>query len=238
MRYWVRQLETTCRALDRELAAAANVQRWLLPSTLPTLPGMSIAAYYRTARQSGGDYYDVLKLPDGRLGLLIADVSGKGAPAAVLMAVIRTIVHLRQSCWHSPASLLHELNRNLCGLDLINHGSFATAFCAVLDAGNGRLVYSSAGHNLPRLIRDHQAQLLSLDDAQSIPLGVDMNTQYSEASKCLSLLDTLVLYTDGIVDACSVTGGVVWGRPAGSGIAGFASIAQFASNDSSGNERG
>jgi sigma-B regulation protein RsbU (phosphoserine phosphatase) len=204
--FLVRQLETTCRALDRELAAAADVQRWLLPSAVPAVPGVSIAASYQAAKRSGGDYYDMMKLPDGRLGLLIVDVSGKGAPAAVLMAVIRTIVHLQESYWSRPASLLGEINRNLCGLDLINHGSFATAFCAVLDAGNGQLVYSSAGHNPPRLIKACQTQLLNLDEAQSLPLGVEMNTRYSEASNYLSSLDTLVLYTDGIVDACSAKG--------------------------------
>ena len=86
------QFEVTCRTLDSELKAAADVQRWLLPS-LPVLHNVSIAASYRTARYSGGDYYDMGRLPDGRLGVLIADVSGKGAAAAVLMAVLRSIVH-------------------------------------------------------------------------------------------------------------------------------------------------
>jgi sigma-B regulation protein RsbU (phosphoserine phosphatase) len=201
-----RQLEATCQALDRELAAAADVQRWLLPVSLPALAGVSIAASYRTAKQSGGDYYDVMKLPDGRLGFLIADVSGKGAPAAVLMAVVRTIVHLRQSLWSHPASLLNELNRNLCKLDLLDRGAFVTAFCVVLDPGSGRMIYSSAGHHPPRLIKARQVRLLGLEKAGSLPLGVDMGTRYSEARHCLSPLDTIVLYTDGIVDACSVEG--------------------------------
>jgi len=202
----VRQLETTCQALDRELAAAADVQRWLLPSALPALPGVSIAASYHTAKRSGGDYYDVMKLPDGRVGLLIVDVSGKGAPAAVLMAVVRTVVHLRQSKWSQPASLLQELNHNLCGLDLINRGSFATAFCAVLDASNGLIIYSSAGHNPPRLIRARQRRILGLNEARSMPLGMNTDTRFSEAKISLSPLDTIVLYTDGIIDACSVEG--------------------------------
>jgi sigma-B regulation protein RsbU (phosphoserine phosphatase) len=180
-----------------ELAAAAHVQRWLLPSTLPALPGISIATSYHTAKRSGGDYYDVMKLPDGRLGFLIADVSGKGAPAAVLMAIVRTIVHLRQSQWSQPASLLHELNSNLCGLDLINHGAFVTAFYAVLDPYSGDLVYSSAGHHPPRLIRSRQARIFGLDKVGDLPLGMNIDTRYS---------DTLVLYTDGIVDTCSEKG--------------------------------
>ncbi len=166
----VRQLETTCQALDRELAAAADVQRWLLPTSLPAPAGVSIAASYRTAKQSGGDYYDVMELPDGRLGFLIADVSGKGAPAAVLMAVVRTIVHLRQCQWSQPASLLHELNHNLCDLNLLDRGAFVTAFCAVLEPGSGRLVYSSAGHNPPRFIRARHTRIIGLEEARSLPL--------------------------------------------------------------------
>jgi len=202
----VRQLEATCQTLDRELAAAADVQRWLLPARLPVLPGVSIAASYRTAKQSGGDYYDVMELPDGRLGFLIADVSGKGAPAAVLMAVARTIVHLRQGRWSNPASLLHDLNDNLCNLDLLGRGAFVTAFCAVLDPESGSLVYSSAGHNPPRLVRARLTQVLGLDEARSLPLGMDAGTQYSEATLSLSPLDTIVLYTDGIVEARSAQG--------------------------------
>jgi sigma-B regulation protein RsbU (phosphoserine phosphatase) len=104
------QLDQACRALDSELEAAADVQRWLLPS-LPELDNVSIAASYRTARHSSGDYYDVGILPDGRLGIFIADVSGKGAAAAVLMAVLRSIVHDEVDrtgtsgpphCWTTP----------------------------------------------------------------------------------------------------------------------------------------
>lgn len=202
----VQKLEVTCQALDRELAAAADVQRCLLPAHIPVLSEVSIAASYHTAKQSGGDYYDVMVLPDGRLGLLIADVSGKGAPAAVLMAVVRTIVHLYQYRWSNPASLLHDLNSNLCDLNLLDRGAFVTMFCAILAPDSGQLVYSSAGHHPPRLIQDCRTQVLELDEARSQPLGIDVDTRYFEARLCLSPLDTLFLYTDGIVDACSAKG--------------------------------
>src|SRR5512147_1206706 len=89
----IARLEATCRALDAELAAAASVQRWLLPPLNSPGPHIRVAASYRTAQHASGDYYDAGELPDGRFGVLIADVSGHGAAAAVLMAILRTIVH-------------------------------------------------------------------------------------------------------------------------------------------------
>lgn len=199
----LRQLETTCQALSRELAAAADVQRWLLP---PRLPSASVAASYRTAKQSGGDYYDVAPLPDGKLGFLVADVCGKGAPAALLMAVVRTIAHLEHARAGGPAALLRDLNRNLCELDLLNHCVFVTAVCAALDRRNGRLVYSSAGHPAPRLVRADRRQVVGLSEAVSLPLGIDVEAPYREAETFLSPADTVVLYTDGIVEARSADG--------------------------------
>lgn len=148
------RLESTCRALDFELQSAANVQRWLLPPSTPVVAGSNVAASYRTSRHSGGDYYDIKAMPDGRLGLLIADVSGKGAAAAVLMAVLRTIVH--ESAWSrvtGPAELLNYADRRLCDLGLPERGTFVTAFACALNPTTGDLTYSSAGHNPPRLLR-------------------------------------------------------------------------------------
>jgi sigma-B regulation protein RsbU (phosphoserine phosphatase) len=204
----VHQLELTCNALDRELASAADVQRWLLPASLPAVAGVSIAASYRTAKQSGGDYYDVIELPDGRLGFLIADVSGKGAPAAVLMAVVRTIVHeTARSRVTGPATLLDYADTRLCTLGLPQRGAFTTAFSCAMDPATGTLTYSSAGHNPPRLLRVRQRTVLPLDGAGATPLGMlDKPCTHTEETVVLMPGDLAVLYTDGLTEAMSPEG--------------------------------
>ena len=202
------RLEATCRALDSELEAAANVQRWLLP-TVPVVDNLRIAALYRTARYSGGDYYDVGKLPDGRIGVFIADVSGKGAPAAVLMAVLRSIIHdeLDREGLTSPAALLDYADARLRALGLPERGAFVTAFCAALDSDTGTLTYSCAGHNPPRLLRIGDRNVVSLEGAKTIPLGLlDEQTKHTEEAVVLMPGDLALLYTDGITEARSPTG--------------------------------
>jgi len=202
------QLEATYRALDSELKAAADVQRWLLPS-LPVLHNTSIAASYRTARYSGGDYYDVGQLPDGRLGVLIADVSGKGAPAAVLMAVLRSIVHdeVDRAVLSGPAALLDYADGRLRALGLPQRSAFVTAFCGTLDVATGELVYSSAGHNPPRLLRVNDRTVASLDGARTIPLGLlDEPSTHTEETVQLAPGDLALFYTDGITEARSPAG--------------------------------
>lgn len=202
------RLEATCRALDAELEAAANVQRWLLP-TVPALENVSIAASYRTARYSGGDYYDVGLLPDGKLGVFIADVSGKGAPAAVLMATLRSIVHdeLDREQLTSPAALLDYADARLRTLGLPERGAFVTAFCGALNLDTGALVYSCAGHNPPRLLRGRDRTVASLDGANTWPLGlVDEPATRAEETVTLMPGDLAIFYTDGITEARSPAG--------------------------------
>ena len=203
-----RQLESTCRELDSELQAAADVQRWLLPPSAPVVANTSVAASYRTARHSGGDYYDLEEMPDGRLGVLIADVSGKGAAAAVLMVVLRTIVHeTARSRVTGPAALLDYADRRLCALGLPQRGAFVTAFSCALDPATGTLTYSSAGHNPPRLLRVRQRAVLSLDGARTTPLGMlDEPCTHTEEAVVLTPGDLALLYTDGITEARSPEG--------------------------------
>jgi sigma-B regulation protein RsbU (phosphoserine phosphatase) len=203
-----RQLESTCRELDSELQAAADVQRWFLPPSTPVVANTSVAASYRTARHSGGDYYDLDEMPDGRLGVLIADVSGKGAAAAVLMVVLRTIVH--ETAWSrvtGPAALLDYADRRLCELGLPQRGAFVTAFSCALDPATGTLAYSSAGHNPPRLLRVRQRTVLPLDGARTTPLGMfDEPCTHTEEAVVLMPDDLAVLYTDGVTEARSPEG--------------------------------
>jgi phosphoserine phosphatase RsbU/P len=202
-----RELQSTCAALDNELRAASEVQRWLLPWDLPRLKGIDIGAFYRSARRAGGDYYDILRLPDGRLGLIIADVCGKGAPAAVLMAVIRTIAHLDSWRHQSPASLLAFINGCLCDLGLDERGLFVTAFCGILDLRDRSLTYSSAGHHPPRLRSWAKGDAVrGLDGARCFPLGVSRSTLYRDNGLVLEPHDLILLYTDGIVEAPSTSG--------------------------------
>jgi phosphoserine phosphatase RsbU/P len=202
------QLEVARSALDSELKAAADVQRWLLPS-LPTLDDIGVAASYRTARHSSGDYYDVGRLPDGRLGVLIADVSGKGAAAAVLMAVLRSIVHdeVDRTRIIGPAALLDYADSGLRALGLAERGAFVTAFCGVLNPDTGELIYSCAGHNPPRLLRVRTRTVTSLDGARTFPLGLlDKMHTHTEETAVLAVGDLALFYTDGITEARSPAG--------------------------------
>lgn len=201
-----KELAITCNSLDRELQAAADVQQWLLPADLPDIAGVNLAASYCPAKECGGDYYDVAELGEGKLGLFIADVSGKGAPAAVLVGVLRTFVELNRSLWLTPARLLSDLNRHLCSVNLSEHGAFVTAFCGVLDVRHGRLTYASAGHNPPRLIRKQPFQVNALDGGRGLPLGITEKANYYEDQVAVHAGELLLLYTDGVVEAASPNG--------------------------------
>jgi sigma-B regulation protein RsbU (phosphoserine phosphatase) len=202
------QFEVTYQSLDSELKAAADVQRWLLPS-LPRLHNASIAASYRTARYSGGDYYDVGQLPGGRIGILIADVSGKGAPAAVLMAVLRSIVHeeMDRAEPSGPAALLDYADRRLAAMGLPQRGAFVTAFCCTFNMESGELVYACAGHCPPRLLRMKDRTVISLDRAKTWPLGlVDEPSTHTQETVQLAPGDMVLFYTDGVTEARSPAG--------------------------------
>ncbi|NJL31099.1 MAG: SpoIIE family protein phosphatase [Phycisphaerales bacterium] len=203
------RLEASYHAMDIELKAAADVQRWLLPHNTLSTPMSDIAASYKTARHSGGDYYDVGELPDGRLGVFIADVSGKGAAAAVLMAVLRTIIHdeVDRSKVSGPGQLLDYADTRLCALGLAGRGLFVTAFSCVLDPANGTLTYSSAGHNPPRILSVRERLVQCMDEARTTPLGMlDKPCKHTEEVVAVEPGDLLLFYTDGITEARSPGG--------------------------------
>lgn len=220
----IARLEATCRALDAELAAAASVQRWLLPPLTAPPADIRVAASYRTATRSGGDYYDAGELPGahgaggngvggvGLFGVMIADVSGHGAAAAVLMAILRTIVHdgVDRSRIVGPAALLDHADERLCSLGLASRGWFVTALSACLDTATGVLTYSRAGHPPARLLRGGRGRertIIPLLEAGTLPLGVlDEHPARGEASIALAPGDLIVFYSDGITEARSPTG--------------------------------
>jgi sigma-B regulation protein RsbU (phosphoserine phosphatase) len=196
------QLEEAYRALDRELDVVAEIQRSLLPSTLPDIPGVSLAASYQTSKQAGGDYYDIFALPGGQWGILIADVSGHGTPAAVVMAITHAISHSFPGPPTPPGALLAYVNQALATRYTADSGNFVTAFYGVYDPATRTLVYSSAGHNPPRLRRAGSG-VAGLDAARSLPLGILPGEQYTQHSITLGPCDAILFYTDGITEAWS-----------------------------------
>lgn len=196
------QLDEALSSIDRELKAVGEIQRSLLPRDLPHVPGIELAATYRTSARAGGDYYDFYPLSDGRWGVLIADVSGHGTPAAVLMAIIRAIAHTFTPTHLSPTELLAFLNRELVR-SYAQQGAFVTAFYAIIDPKRRLLTYSSAGHNPPRLVRwgANGGRAVSLEEGVELPLGILPEPVYQQSTVSLERGDVLVFYTDGITEA-------------------------------------
>jgi sigma-B regulation protein RsbU (phosphoserine phosphatase) len=206
------ELRKAYEAVDRELRAVSEIQRSLLPVVLPDIRGLQLAAHYQTSRQAGGDYYDFFPLADGRLGMLIADVSGHGTPAAVLMAITHTMAHSMPDPPLEPARMLGYLNENLSDAYLRTGSGFVTAFYGIYDPSSRTLHYASAGHNPPRVRRGDGGVVEAVELARDIPLGVMRETRYSEATATLNAHDTLVLYTDGITEARAHTSGALFGE--------------------------
>lgn len=193
-------------AVDYELRSIAEIQKSLLPPETPIIPGLDVAVHYQTAKRAGGDYYDFFPLPDDRLGVLIADASGHGAPAAVLMAVAHSIVHTRSTPSVRPGELLTDLNAHLTRHHTRQTGNFMTAFYAVFDPRNGTLSYASAGHNPPRLLRAADRIRLVLNRAQRLPLGIKSDEVYTEQAVSLHPGDQVVFFTDGVIEAVNQDG--------------------------------
>jgi sigma-B regulation protein RsbU (phosphoserine phosphatase) len=194
------------QAVDREMKVVADIQRSLLPAQLPRIPTMDLAASYQTAQRAGGDYYDFFPLPEGKWGILIADVSGHGTPAAVLMAVTHAIAHTHPGPAVPPGALLAYVNRHLATRYTAQSETFVTAFYGIYDPARRELFYACAGHNPPRLKRCTDGTLASLDGVDGLPLGVTANESYTERRQLLRSGDQLVFYTDGVTDARSPAG--------------------------------
>ncbi len=185
--------------LSRELASAARMQRLLLPTTLPTHATVRFGAYYRTSRHAGGDYYDVLRVGPEHFALVVADVSGHGASAAIVMAMIRAVVHscnIPQEFPDNPVALLNHLNRHF--RYLWSTQMYATAVVAVLNAKTRMMRIASAGHPPPLLVRGGKVSDIRVDNAPLLfweELG-DVPVLDVQLQPC----DRVVFYTDGITD--------------------------------------
>jgi anti-sigma regulatory factor (Ser/Thr protein kinase) len=184
-------------ALDRERRSAVALQRSLLPDRIPDLVGIDAAIRYLPARDEvGGDWYDVIDLPGGQVGLAIGDVAGHGLRAAALMGQLRTGLRAYALDGHPPAGTLKRLDRLL---QTIAGRGMATAAYAVLDPATGTLRYASAGHPPPVIVRGGtEASLLGISTAP--PLGTLPFATYSEVEIMLEPGDTILLYTDGLIE--------------------------------------
>lgn len=194
-----RELKSAYDALDHELKTVGNIQRSLLPISLPEIPGLEMAADYETSERAGGDYYDFFPLAHGRWGIFIADVSGHGIPAAVRMAITHAIAHTRPDTEVSPSGMLSYLNSILERRYIGQTGAFVTAFYAIYDSNSHRLSYSSAGHPPPRLARGEGVS--ELNCRGGLPLGIEALATYPECEIKLHSGDRLVFYTDGVSEA-------------------------------------
>ena len=183
--------------LSREIEIAREVQQRLFPQNLPPVPALEYAGHCRPAQGVGGDYYDFLALANGRLGLAIADVSGKGVPAALLMASLQASTRGQSQAESGKvAELTANVNRLVC--DASPENRYATFFYAQFDPATRRLIYTNGGHNAPILLRGEQVIRL---ETGGPPVGLFRLSQYEQEEVQLQPGDLLVLYTDGISEA-------------------------------------
>jgi len=194
------QVKSAYAAVDHELRIVADIQRSLLPASMPNVPSLDFAVDYETSRRAGGDYYDFFEIPGGKLGIFLADASGHGTPATVMMAITHSIAHSFPSPPSPPGGMLEYLNRRLTCRYTSNNDSFVTAFYGVYDPATREISFSLAGHNPPRW-RRADGTIQPLGEEAGLPLGIRYGESYPEMSCKLSPGDTLLFYTDGITEA-------------------------------------
>ena len=192
--------ELAHESVSRELALAGEIQANFLPSTLPDVPGWQLAAMLKPARETSGDFYDLMHLPNGRLGILIADVTDKGMGAALFMALSRTLLRTYAVEYDTqPELALGATDRRI--LEDTSAGLFVTVFYGVLDPSSGELTYSNAGHNPPYLLSARDGNTIQELDRTGVPLGILDGVSWERRIVQLETGDLLLLYTDGITEA-------------------------------------
>ena len=192
------KLKAAQKVIDEELAQVGMIQQSLLPEKLPEIVGYEFGAFYTPAEHAGGDYYDCISMSNDHWGLAIADVSGHGTPAAVIMAMVRAMMRSYTYDVISSAEALGMVNEILC--ENIYTKDFVTMFYAVFNPADGQLNYSSAGHN-PVLHYDASCMLVRPLTAEGLFIGVFPKVNFHEKSICLKKGDIIFMYTDGLVEA-------------------------------------
>jgi phosphoserine phosphatase RsbU/P len=187
--------------LETEVQLARQIQKTFMPDTMPSIPAWDLASRWRTARQVGGDFFDLFELPGGRLGIFIADVADKGMPAALYMVLIRTLMRAAVLEINSPAEVLSRVNE-LFYPDA-QQGMFITAVYGVIDTATGQLTYANAGHNPPLWISDRQVERLT---RTGMALGVEKGVEMDQRTIQLVPGDAVLFFTDGITEAFSEEG--------------------------------
>lgn len=195
--------------MAEQMRLAGLIQRKMIPERPPQIPGLDIAAAYIPCFDVGGDFYDFLKISDSCIVVAIADVMGKGMPAALMMSCFRSAVRSYadiEGDGKAIEAIIRRLNKMICG-ECMN-GEFITFFYAVVDAGKGTITYCNCGHEPTVLIRD--GRIMNLEKG-GIVLGVDAQAEYEIETVELKAGDSLLFYTDGLVDAANFDG-ELWGR--------------------------
>jgi sigma-B regulation protein RsbU (phosphoserine phosphatase) len=200
------------RRIEEELQRASEIQRILLPAEPPAFPGFLLAAAYQPAKVVSGDYYDFIPLDNTHLGIVIADVSGKGVPASLVMATCRGLLRLAAQRSLSPAEVLKLVNRHLFG-DIREDMFVSLAYC-VVDSVTGDVTLARAGHDPPLLYRQATGTIELLKPA-GLALGVDQGNVFDRATRELTVTlgpgDRILLYTDGVTEALDAAGGEEFG---------------------------
>lgn len=196
----VREQEADVRARERieqELRIAQLIQQQFLPKQLPRLQGWHVAAFYRAAQEVGGDFYDFFELPDGKIGIVVGDVTGHGVPAALVMATTRSLIRSDAPRQVSPSAVLERAN-DFLETD-IPANMFVTCLYAVLDPATGLLRFANAGHDLP-YVRRSDGSVIELR-ATGMPLGAMAGMRYDDKEATLAPGDVLLLHSDGVAEA-------------------------------------
>ncbi len=184
--------------LAHELEIARQIQASLLPKQLPAIPGWQVSVYWQPARAVGGDFYDFIVYPDGLIGMVIADVSGKGVPAALVMATTRSVFRASAERLVAPGAVLERVNELLC-TDMPPN-MFVTCLYILLDPASGAMEFANAGHNLPCLCSPEE---VVEPRATGMPLGLLPGMHYEQGQARLTLDDTLLMYSDGLTESHS-----------------------------------
>jgi len=193
------------KQLDLDLSLASGIQQMLLPHDSPSFGGLDVDARYQAAQKISGDFYDVFPLSDAKIGVAVADVSGKGIPASLLMAICRTNLRQIAPRHESPAKALTELNRVLSGE--MQQGTFITMLYAVIDTAGNRVTFARAGHELPLISRRVALTGVAVADfvgSEGMPLGLVQDDVFgaviSDRTEPFQPGDVMVLYTDGLTE--------------------------------------
>ncbi|MFL6172448.1 MAG: PP2C family protein-serine/threonine phosphatase, partial [Marmoricola sp.] len=181
---------------EQELEVAHLIQQHFLPKQLPDVPGWQIASYYRPAREVGGDFYDVIPLPDGRVGFVVGDVTDKGVPAALIMSATRSLLRASAQRLIEPGLVLERLNEQM--VPDMPEKMFVTCLYGVLEPSTGHLRFANAGHDVPYVATAHGIVELR---ARGMPLGLMAGMAYEEKEVTLAPGDRVLLHSDGIAEA-------------------------------------